>query len=58
MSRPNGQPNRRLILLAGGLALLVAGWLLRRRMPADRIDEAAALAGRIIQHGEDVGPRP
>lgn len=54
MSRSNQWP----ILIAGGLALVAAAWLLRRRMPADPVDEAASVAGRIIQHGQDVGPRP
>jgi hypothetical protein len=58
MPRPNRPSSRWMIIVGGGLALLAACWLLRRRMPADPIDEAAAFAGRIIQRGEDVGPRP
>ena len=62
MPGPN-RPSSRWMIVVGsgmgaGLALLAACWLLRRRMPADPIDEAAAFAGRIIQRGEDIGPRP
>jgi hypothetical protein len=58
MSAPDHRPGLLTYGIIGALALVAAGWLLRRRLPSDRFDEAVAFAGRLIQRGEDIGPRP